>query len=221
MTRTVPSNEHVVWYLFTYRCGGPPLPCYETPALPGRYLVHTFGCQMNAHDSDRMEEVLRATGWTRADGVEDADLVVLNTCSVREKAEQKLRSEVGKLAPFKAKNPGVVLAVAGCVAQQEGEKLLQRVAHQKGRLSPWGLVRPLWPAPAFRRSSAVPGLAPRIGVGLPMLLVLQAPGIAQLRRRARHHRRAHAPADRDSTAPSGDQGADTGATFLSFLHRSR
>jgi tRNA-2-methylthio-N6-dimethylallyladenosine synthase len=97
--------------------------------LPGRYLVHTFGCQMNAHDSDRMEEVLRASGWTRADGVEDADLVVLNTCSVREKAEQKLRSEVGKLAPFKAKNPGLVLAVAGCVAQQEGEKLLQRVAH--------------------------------------------------------------------------------------------
>ncbi|CAN5906461.1 tRNA (N6-isopentenyl adenosine(37)-C2)-methylthiotransferase MiaB [soil metagenome] len=84
---------------------------------------------MNAHDSDRMEEVLRASGWTRADALEDADLVVLNTCSVREKAEQKLRSEVGKLAPFKAKNPGLVLAVAGCVAQQEGEKLLTRVPH--------------------------------------------------------------------------------------------
>ena len=84
---------------------------------------------MNAHDSDRMEEVLRANGWSRAESVEEADLVVLNTCSVREKAEQKLRSEVGKLAPFKAKNPGLVLAVAGCVAQQEGEKLLARVAH--------------------------------------------------------------------------------------------
>ena len=84
---------------------------------------------MNAHDSDRMEEVLRANGWTRAESVEEADLVVLNTCSVREKAEQKLRSEVGKLAPFKAKNPGLVLAVAGCVAQQEGDKLLTRVAH--------------------------------------------------------------------------------------------
>ena len=97
--------------------------------MPGRYLVHTFGCQMNAHDSDRMEEVLRANGWTTADGLGDADLVVLNTCSVREKAEQKLRSEVGKLAPFKAQNPGLVLAVAGCVAQQEGEKLLARVPH--------------------------------------------------------------------------------------------
>ena len=94
-----------------------------------RYLVHTFGCQMNAHDSDRMEEVLRAHGWTTAEAAEEADLIVLNTCSVREKAEQKLRSEVGKLAPLKTKNPGLVLAVAGCVAQQEGEKLLSRVSH--------------------------------------------------------------------------------------------
>mgnify|MGYP000846275780 CR=1 FL=1 len=97
--------------------------------MAGRYLVHTFGCQMNAHDSDRMEEVLAAHGWTRAESPTDADLIVLNTCSVREKAEQKLRSEVGKLAPLKAKNPELVLAVAGCVAQQEGEKLLSRIGY--------------------------------------------------------------------------------------------
>ncbi len=84
---------------------------------------------MNAHDSDRMEEVLRAHGWTDATSVDDADLVILNTCSVREKAEQKLRSEVGKLAKAKEKNTSLILAVAGCVAQQEGEKLLKRVAH--------------------------------------------------------------------------------------------
>lgn len=96
--------------------------------MSGKYLVHTFGCQMNAHDSDRMSEVLEAHGWTVAGSVEEADLVVLNTCSVREKAEQKLRSEVGKLARFKAaKRGGLILAVAGCVAQQEGEKLLSRV----------------------------------------------------------------------------------------------
>lgn len=96
--------------------------------MSGKYLVHTFGCQMNAHDSDRMSEVLEAHGWTTAESVEEADLVVLNTCSVREKAEQKLRSEVGKLARFKdARRGGMVLAVAGCVAQQEGEKLLARV----------------------------------------------------------------------------------------------
>ena len=97
--------------------------------MPGRYLVQTFGCQMNAHDSDRMEEVLVAHGWSLASSAADADLIVLNTCSVREKAEQKLRSEVGKLAPLKQKNPELVVAVAGCVAQQEGEKLLARVAH--------------------------------------------------------------------------------------------
>jgi tRNA-2-methylthio-N6-dimethylallyladenosine synthase len=94
-----------------------------------RYIVQTFGCQMNVHDSDRMEEVLRAHGFERADGTDDADLIVFNTCSVREKAEQKLRSEVGKLAPLKRARPDVVIAVAGCVAQQEGEKLLSRIKH--------------------------------------------------------------------------------------------
>lgn len=97
--------------------------------MAGKYVVHTFGCQMNAHDSDRMTEVLEARGWTPADNAEEADLVVLNTCSVREKAEQKLRSEIGKLAPLKRRRPELVLAVAGCVAQQEGEALLDRVAH--------------------------------------------------------------------------------------------
>ncbi len=97
--------------------------------MAGRYLVHTFGCQMNAHDSDRMEEVLSSHGWKRTETPEEADLIVLNTCSVRERAEQKLRSEVGKLAPLKKARPELVLAVAGCVAQQEGEKLLSRVKH--------------------------------------------------------------------------------------------
>ncbi|MGO9835905.1 MAG: tRNA (N6-isopentenyl adenosine(37)-C2)-methylthiotransferase MiaB [Polyangiaceae bacterium] len=94
-----------------------------------RYVVQTFGCQMNVHDSGRMEDVLRASGGAPVLAVEDADLVVFNTCSVREKAEQKLRSEVGKLAPLKQLRPGLVVAVAGCVAQQEGEKLLARVRH--------------------------------------------------------------------------------------------
>ena len=94
-----------------------------------RYLVQTFGCQMNVHDSERMEEVLGAHGFTPAATEDDADLIVLNTCSVREKAEQKLRSEVGKLLPLKQKHPELVLCVAGCVAQQEGEKLLKRVPH--------------------------------------------------------------------------------------------
>jgi tRNA-2-methylthio-N6-dimethylallyladenosine synthase len=97
--------------------------------MPLRYFVQTFGCQMNVHDSERMEEVFRAHGWGRAEGPDSADVIVLNTCSVREKAEMKLRSEVGKLAPLKRSRPELVVAVAGCVAQQEGEKLLERVAH--------------------------------------------------------------------------------------------
>jgi tRNA-2-methylthio-N6-dimethylallyladenosine synthase len=97
--------------------------------VPFRYVVQTFGCQMNAHDSDRMGGVLRAAGGFAVERVEDADLVVFNTCSVREKAEQKLRSEVGKLAPLKRARPALVIAVAGCVAQQEGEALLKRIRH--------------------------------------------------------------------------------------------
>jgi tRNA-2-methylthio-N6-dimethylallyladenosine synthase len=94
-----------------------------------RYAIQTFGCQMNVHDSDRMAAVLRLAGGVAVEALEDADLIVLNTCSVREKAEQKLRSEVGKLAPLKHRRPDLVIAVAGCVAQQEGEALLQRVRH--------------------------------------------------------------------------------------------
>ena len=89
-----------------------------------RYYIHTFGCQMNVHDSQRMEEVLQEGGYQKADELLMADLIVLNTCSVREKAENKLRSEVGKLSKLRLHNPGLIVAVAGCVAQQEGKKLL-------------------------------------------------------------------------------------------------
>ncbi len=98
-------------------------------AVAGRYHLVTFGCQMNVHDSDRLEEVLAAFGWEKAADPSAADLVVFNTCSVREKAEQKLRSEVGKLAGWKRRRPEAVVAVAGCVAQQEGEALLERIPH--------------------------------------------------------------------------------------------
>src|SRR5271170_8002184 len=84
---------------------------------------------MNVHDSDRMAGVLRGAGGVAVETAEEADLIVFNTCSVREKAEQKLRSEVGKLAPLKRQNPDLVIAVAGCMAQQEGDKLLARIKH--------------------------------------------------------------------------------------------
>ncbi len=80
----------------------------------------TFGCQMNVHDSQRMEDLMRAAGYDVIPEPEGADVVILNTCSVREKGEQKLRSEAGKL-----KSNDTVLVVAGCVAQQEGEALVK------------------------------------------------------------------------------------------------
>jgi tRNA-2-methylthio-N6-dimethylallyladenosine synthase len=91
------------------------------------YCLVTFGCQMNQHDSERIGEVLRGAGYAETDSVERADLVLLNTCSVREKAEQKLRSEVGRLGLVKRARPELVIGVAGCVAQQEGERLLKRL----------------------------------------------------------------------------------------------
>ncbi len=94
-----------------------------------RYLVQTFGCQMNVHDSRRIEEVLREAGWSRTDEASLADLVVFNTCSVREKAEHKLMSALGKVRPLKEERRGVVIAVAGCVAQQEGERLLDKARY--------------------------------------------------------------------------------------------
>jgi tRNA-2-methylthio-N6-dimethylallyladenosine synthase len=90
-----------------------------------RYSLLTFGCQMNVHDSERMHEVLQRAGHVEVDDPERADVVVINTCSVREKAEQKLRSEVGRLAKRKRSEPELVVVVAGCVAQQEGESLVK------------------------------------------------------------------------------------------------
>ncbi len=103
-----------------------PLPRFGSTGRP-TFTVTTFGCQMNVHDSQRMEEVLAGAGFERVDSEREADIVVLNTCSVREKAEQKLRSEVGRLAKEKRSRKEMVLVVAGCVAQQEGEKLLSRM----------------------------------------------------------------------------------------------
>lgn len=98
---------------------GCPSPAFQVAPMPS-YTVKTFGCQMNVHDSERMHEVLQGSGYVPTEQTEEADLIVINTCSVREKAEQKLRSLVGTMAGLKARRPGVIIAVAGCVAQQEG-----------------------------------------------------------------------------------------------------
>jgi tRNA-2-methylthio-N6-dimethylallyladenosine synthase len=80
---------------------------------------------MNQHDSERMAEVLRKAGYSEAVDISDANVILLNTCSVREKAEHKVRSEVGRLAIMKQERPDLILGIAGCVAQQEGARLLR------------------------------------------------------------------------------------------------
>lgn len=90
------------------------------------YYIETMGCQMNEYDSDHLSRILEDSGYTRASGPEKADFVLLNTCSVRAKAEQKALSRLGRLASLKKKNPKSLLAVAGCAAQQRGSELLER-----------------------------------------------------------------------------------------------
>jgi tRNA-2-methylthio-N6-dimethylallyladenosine synthase len=87
----------------------------------------TFGCQMNKADSERMAGVLSALGYQMTEECDSADLVLLNTCTIRDNAEQKVYSYLGTQARRKHKNPKITLVLAGCVAQQEGEKLLRRV----------------------------------------------------------------------------------------------
>ncbi|RPJ64438.1 MAG: radical SAM protein, partial [Acidobacteria bacterium] len=91
-----------------------------------KYLIETHGCQMNVHDSERMAGLLEQAGYEPAERAEDADLVVLNTCSVREHAQEKLFSRLGELRGL-ADRP--LIAVAGCVAQQEGPKILKRAPY--------------------------------------------------------------------------------------------
>jgi tRNA-2-methylthio-N6-dimethylallyladenosine synthase len=91
------------------------------------FTVVTFGCQMNQHDSGKIVQVMRRAGYRHVDAVEAADVVLFNTCSVRERAEQKLLSEVGRVRRLKQANPALVIGVAGCMAQQEGERLAKRL----------------------------------------------------------------------------------------------
>lgn len=95
-----------------------------------RYVyMETLGCQMNVYDTERMGEALATHQYVSTDDRAVADLIVINTCSVREKSEHKMISLLGKLRPLKEHNPDLVLAVSGCVAQQEGERLLKKVPH--------------------------------------------------------------------------------------------
>jgi tRNA-2-methylthio-N6-dimethylallyladenosine synthase len=95
-----------------------------------KVFIKTFGCQMNEYDSDKMADVLGASdGLVRTDTPEDADVILFNTCSVREKAQEKVFSDLGRLRALKRERPDLIIGVGGCVASQEGQAIVRRAPH--------------------------------------------------------------------------------------------
>jgi tRNA-2-methylthio-N6-dimethylallyladenosine synthase len=95
-----------------------------------KYLyINTIGCQMNVYDSDKIANSLLSLNYKATENLKKADLIIVNTCAIREKAEQKVFSFLGRLAGLKRKKPGLIIGVGGCVAQQEGKKILERVPY--------------------------------------------------------------------------------------------
>jgi tRNA-2-methylthio-N6-dimethylallyladenosine synthase len=94
--------------------------------LTKKLFIKSYGCQMNVYDSARMADVLAPLGYAQATEPEDADLVILNTCHIREKAAEKVYSELGRLRELKERPGGMMIAVAGCVAQAEGAEIVRR-----------------------------------------------------------------------------------------------
>jgi len=98
--------------------------------VSGKFFIKTFGCQMNEYDSDKMADVLHDTrGLSQTESIEEADLVIFNTCSVREKAQEKVFSDLGRVREMKLANPDLMIAVGGCVASQEGERIIARAPY--------------------------------------------------------------------------------------------
>ena len=104
-----------------------PLPARTTLPQPRRFYVETWGCQMNELDSQRMSGQLMQSGILPTRDPQEADLILLNSCSVREKAAQKAYSRLGEYRLWKRRRPHLLIGFCGCVAQQEGEKALRRV----------------------------------------------------------------------------------------------
>jgi tRNA-2-methylthio-N6-dimethylallyladenosine synthase len=94
---------------------------------PKKLFIKTYGCQMNVYDSERMVEAMVADGYVTTEIAEEADMVLLNTCHIREKASEKLYSDLGRLRPLKEAKPGMKIGVTGCVAQAEGGEIMRRM----------------------------------------------------------------------------------------------
>ena len=96
-------------------------------ADPKKLFIKTYGCQMNVYDSERMAEAMAPEGYVTTEVMEEADLVLLNTCHIREKAGEKLYSDLGRMRPLKAARPDMKIGVAGCIAQAEGAEVMRRM----------------------------------------------------------------------------------------------
>src|SRR4249919_886021 len=94
--------------------------------MPRTYEVRTYGCQMNVHDSERLTGLLEEAGFVSGPADDQADVVVFNTCAVRENADNKLYGNLGHLAPVKAKRPGMQIAVGGCLAQKDRSEITRK-----------------------------------------------------------------------------------------------
>ncbi|HAM02933.1 MAG TPA: tRNA (N6-isopentenyl adenosine(37)-C2)-methylthiotransferase MiaB, partial [Acidimicrobiaceae bacterium] len=129
------------------------------------FHIRTFGCQMNEHDSERIAGLLVADGLEPAVSAESADVIVFNTCCIRENADNKLYGELGRLKPHLLSRPGTTVAVAGCLAQKDGELVRRRAPHVDVVFGTHNLER----APALLR------LAERSG---PVVEILDAPAPA-------------------------------------------
>src|SRR5262245_13551156 len=94
-----------------------------------KLYLQTYGCQMSKYDSERIAQRMGRMDYESTDRIETADFLILNTCSVRDRAEQKVYSALGRWKELKEQRPGVIIGVAGCVAQQEGVNLLKRLPY--------------------------------------------------------------------------------------------
>jgi tRNA-2-methylthio-N6-dimethylallyladenosine synthase len=90
------------------------------------FYIRTFGCQMNVHDSEKIATLLKQSGYNNTEDIEKADLILINTCSIREKAENKVYSELGRFRKLKTERPDIIIAVGGCLAQQRGAAFLKK-----------------------------------------------------------------------------------------------
>ena len=135
-------------------------------------FIETYGCQMNASDSELMHGILAENGYSAVDGPEEADVILVNTCAIRDHAEQRVLGRVGQLQQYREQRPGLVIGVTGCMAQRMGEELLTKAGGVDLVMGPDGYRTLPQAIAALRPEEAAP---PRTPVALPVLPVASSP----------------------------------------------